>query len=99
MMILTYTFGQKHIDSAFENQLENKHTKILVSIFDKYTVLNNDIHIENIFTFNNGSHYNNDPTQDQFIFFCLFIRSLISKTIILENVKGEFESFRELLLV
>ena len=33
--ILTYTFGKKHIYAAFKNELDNKHTKILKSIFDK----------------------------------------------------------------
>ena len=83
MMILTYTSGQKHNDSAFENRLENKRTKILVSIFDKYTVLNNDIHIENIFTFNNGSHYNHDPADYNFVFYsglnCYYKDSLCYK--------------------
>ena len=67
--ILTYTFGKQHIYSSFKNQLDNKPTKILVSIFNKYTVLNNEIDIENIFTFSNGSQYNNDQTQDKFVFY------------------------------
>ena len=57
--ILTYTFGKQHIYSAFKNELENTHTKILVSTFNNYTVLNNDTDIENIFTFYNGSYNNN----------------------------------------
>ena len=59
--ILTHTFGKQHIYSAFKNELDNKPTKILISIFT-YKVLNNDIDIENIFTFSNGS-------QDKFVFY------------------------------
>ena len=51
-----YTFGKQHIYNAFKNELENTHTKILVSVFNNYTVLNNDTDIENIFTFSNGSY-------------------------------------------
>ena len=56
MILLTYTFGKQHIYSSFKNELENTHTQILVSIFNNYTVLNNDIDIENIFTFSNDSY-------------------------------------------
>ena len=93
--ILTYTFGKQHIYSAFKNELDNYQIKVLVSIFNNYTVLNNDTDIENLFTFSNGNSYNNN-----FVFYnykesifcknsdypkylyniCLLIKSITSET-------------------
>ena len=53
---------EKHIYSSFKNELDNNPTKILISIFNNYIVLNNDIDIENIFTFSNCS-------QNKFVFY------------------------------
>ena len=39
--ILTYTFGKQHIYSSFKNEFEKTYTKIYVSVFNNYTVLNN----------------------------------------------------------
>ena len=46
-----YTFGKQHIYNAFKNELENTYTKILVSVFNNYTVLNNHTDVEYIYIY------------------------------------------------
>ena len=47
--MLTYTFGKQHIYSSFKNEFEKTYTKIYVSVFNNYTVLNNDTDTKKVY--------------------------------------------------
>ena len=50
--------GDKHLYNSFFNELQNKPTKLKISQFYNYRILDDDINIEDIFIFNNNIIYN-----------------------------------------
>ena len=56
--VVFYSFGDKHLYTSFKNEFEDKTTKIKISIFYNYRILDDDINIEDIFIFNNDIIYN-----------------------------------------
>ena len=56
--VVFYSFGDKHLYTSFKNDLQDKPTKIKISSFYNYHVLDDDINIEDIFIFNNDSIHN-----------------------------------------
>ena len=56
--VLFYSFGETHVYNSFFNELQNKPTKLKISQFYNYRILDDDINIEDIFIFNNDIIYN-----------------------------------------
>ena len=56
--VIFYSFGDKHLYNSFKNELQNKPTKLKISQFYNYRILDDDINIEDIFIFNNDIIYN-----------------------------------------